>query len=104
MPLDRLQTQRFELKYLVSEETARAVRRFVSCHLKPDEFASTLPDNAYPVHSLYLDSPGLTTYQAVQAGEKNRYKLRIRYYTDQKRLTMISRLSGYAPKFRASRL
>jgi hypothetical protein len=83
MPTDRLQTQRFELKYLVSEETARSIRRFVSCHLKPDEFAANLPDYAYPVHSLYLDSPDLTTYQAVQCGEKNRFKLRIRYYSEQ---------------------
>jgi hypothetical protein len=32
------------------------------------------------VHSLYLDSPDLRTYQDVQKGEKNRFKLRIRYY------------------------
>jgi len=82
MATDRAQTQRFELKYLVKEETALAIRRFVSCYLKPDEFAATLPNYSYPVHSLYLDSPDLTTYQAVQCGEKNRYKLRIRYYSD----------------------
>lgn len=82
MASDRLQTQRFELKYLVTEDTARAVRQFVRCHLKPDEFAANLPDNAYPVHSLYLDSPDLMTYQAVQCGEKNRFKLRIRYYSE----------------------
>lgn len=82
MALDRLQTQRFELKYLVREETAREIRRFVSCHLKPDDFASRFPNNSYPVHSLYLDSPDLATYQAVQCGEKNRFKLRIRYYSD----------------------
>ena len=82
MPADRLQTQRFELKYLVKEETALAIRRFVSCYLKPDEFAASLPNYSYPVHSLYLDSPDLFTYQAVQCGEKNRFKLRIRYYSD----------------------
>jgi hypothetical protein len=82
MATDRLQTQRFELKYLVKEETAQAIRRFVSCYLKPDEFAANLPNNSYPVHSLYLDSSDLTTYQAVQSGEKNRFKLRIRYYSD----------------------
>ena len=80
MATDRLQTQRFELKYLVSEETALAIRRYVSCFLKPDEFAATQKDFSYPVHSLYLDSPDLATYQAVQNGEKNRFKLRIRYY------------------------
>src|SRR5688572_19092499 len=82
MAKDRLQTQRFELKYLIKEETAQAIRRFISCYLKPDDFAATLPNYSYPVHSLYLDSPDLTTYQAVQCGEKNRYKLRIRYYSD----------------------
>ena len=83
MSSDRLQTQRFELKYLVNEATALTVRRFVSCYLKPDEFAAGRSDSAYPVHSLYLDSPDLATYQAVQCGEKNRFKLRIRYYTSE---------------------
>jgi hypothetical protein len=82
MATDKLQTQRFELKYLVREETACAVRQHLRSYLKPDEFAATFPDNAYPVHSLYLDSPDLVTYQAVQTGEKNRFKLRVRYYSD----------------------
>lgn len=82
MAIDRLQTQRFELKYLVREEKALAIRRYLSCYLKPDEFAANRPNFSYPVHSLYLDSADLTTYQAVQCGEKNRFKLRIRYYRD----------------------
>ena len=82
MATDRMQSQRFELKYVVPERTALAIRRFVSCYLKPDEFAASLPNHSYPVHSLYLDSEELTTYQAVQCGEKNRFKLRIRYYSD----------------------
>lgn len=82
MLTDRLQTQRFELKYLVREDTAVALRQFVRCYLKPDDFAAGMPGFAYPVHSLYLDSPDLMTYQAVQCGEKNRFKLRIRYYGD----------------------
>ncbi|MBL9198919.1 MAG: polyphosphate polymerase domain-containing protein [Opitutaceae bacterium] len=81
MAANRFQHQRFELKYLVTEERALALRRFVSCHLKPDDFAASLPNYSYPVHSLYLDSPQLTTYQAVQTGEKNRFKLRVRHYT-----------------------
>lgn len=81
MANQRFQHQRFELKYLVTEERALAIRRFVSCHLKPDDFAAARPDYSYPVHSLYLDSPDLMTYQAVQSGEKNRFKLRLRHYT-----------------------
>src|SRR4051812_34330431 len=82
MSPDRAQLQRFEMKYLVSERTAVAVRQFLRAYMHPDEFAASLPDNAYPVHSTYLDSSDLSTYQAVSAGEKNRFKLRIRYYGD----------------------
>jgi hypothetical protein len=82
MPADRIQLQRFELKYVVSEATALAARQFVRCYLKPDEFAANAANYSYPVHSVYLDSPELETYHAVQAGDKNRFKLRIRYYSD----------------------
>jgi hypothetical protein len=80
---DKAQRTRREIKYLVREETALAVRSFVSCYLEPDEFAVGRVDNSYPVHSLYLDSNNLDTYKAsfVQ-GMRNRFKLRIRYYDD----------------------
>lgn len=74
------QTQRFELKYLVNEAQTRAMRQFVRCHLKPDEFASRSSDYAYPVHSLYLDSPDLALYGATEDGDRNRFKLRVRFY------------------------
>src|ERR1051325_11441766 len=79
---EKLQLQRFELKYLVREELALAVRRFVSGYLEIDEFGATRPNLSYPVHSLYLDSDGLTTYWHTINGNKNRYKLRLRYYDD----------------------
>lgn len=82
MSADRIQTQRFEIKYLVSESTAQSVRDYVRSYLKPDDFAAKLPNFSYPVHSLYLDSPDLATYQAVRFDHKNRFKLRIRYYQD----------------------
>jgi hypothetical protein len=83
MAVDRAQRSRREIKYLVREDTALAVRAFVSCYLEPDEFAVGRVDNSYPVHSLYLDSNNLDTYKAsfVQ-GMRNRFKLRIRYYDD----------------------
>ena len=83
MKEDKAQRSRREIKYLIREETALAVRAFVSCYLEPDEFALGKIDNSYPVHSLYLDSNGLDTFRAsfVQ-GMRNRFKLRIRYYDD----------------------
>ena len=75
-----MQLQRLELKYRIREELALAVRDFVSSYLEVDEFGATRPNLSYPVHSLYLDSPGLTTFENTINGNKNRYKLRIRFY------------------------
>ncbi|MCH8487903.1 MAG: polyphosphate polymerase domain-containing protein [Candidatus Cyclonatronum sp.] len=77
---DNLQKQRFEFKYHLESHTALAVRDFVSSYLELDAFGATQPNYSYPVHSLYLDSPNLKTYYDTINGERNRYKLRIRYY------------------------
>jgi len=78
--VDRAQRERREIKYLIPEERALEVRSYVSSYLEPDEFAAGRPANSYDVHSLYLDSDDLMTYRAVVDGERNRFKLRIRYY------------------------
>src|SRR5688500_3916015 len=80
MSQDKLQAQRFELKYIIAEEAALAVRDFVSSYLEIDEFGATLPKFSYPVHSLYLDSPDMKLYSATINGDKNRFKLRLRFY------------------------
>jgi hypothetical protein len=80
MSQDRMQLQRLELKYQISEEKALAIRDFVSTYLEVDEFGATRPNLSYPVHSLYLDSPGLATFHHTINGNKNRFKLRIRFY------------------------
>jgi hypothetical protein len=82
MAADRLQLQRLELKYLISEDTALAVREFVRAYLAVDEFGANKPNYSYAIHSLYLDSDDLRTYWETINGNKNRYKLRIRYYDD----------------------
>lgn len=81
MAIDRMQAQRFELKYLISEETALKVRDFVSCHLDLDEYGVAKPHLSYDVHSLYLDSDTLRTYWDTINGNRNRFKLRIRFYS-----------------------
>lgn len=78
--LDRLQKQRFEYKYLVSEQVALGVRDFVSSYLELDEYGGTQPNLSYPVHSLYLDSPDLALYRNTINGDRNRFKLRVRFY------------------------
>ncbi len=83
MAEDKLQASRFELKYVIPEHTAFAVRDFVAGYLDIDEFGATQPNYSYPVHSLYLDSPNLSTFRWTINGDKNRYKLRLRFYDNQ---------------------
>lgn len=79
---DRMQAQRFERKYFITERQALQVREFVSGYLQPDEYSAGRTDGAYEVHSLYLDSDELATYWATVHCEKKRFKLRVRYYDD----------------------
>lgn len=82
MARDRMQRQRFEQKYMLEEEKALAIREYVAAHLELDENGVGKPQYSYPVHSLYLDSPELTTFWSTINGDKNRYKLRLRFYND----------------------
>jgi hypothetical protein len=75
--------QRFELKYLVPEAIIGAMRDYLQCYLVLDDFGVGKPNYSYPVHSLYLDTDDLKTHHAGQNGDKNRFKLRLRYYDDQ---------------------
>jgi hypothetical protein len=76
----RYQRSRYELKYVIDGVCARRVRDFVRCHLQRDDHAIPAMRYAYPIYSLYLDSPGLTLYRQTAQAQMNRFKLRIRYY------------------------
>src|ERR1700704_1995824 len=78
----RLQQQRFELKYLVDEALTPRIRDFLGSYLELDDYGVGRPNLSYPVHSVYLDSDDLRTFQASINGAKNRFKLRLRYYDD----------------------
>ena len=77
---DRMQLQRWELKYIIPERVALSIRDFVRAYLDLDEDGATRPSLSYPVHSLYLDSEDLVLYWNTINGNKNRYKLRLRFY------------------------
>jgi hypothetical protein len=74
------QRSRFELKYLIDEACAARVRDFVRSYLRRDKHAIPEMRYAYPIYSLYLDGPGLMLYHATAQAQKNRFKLRVRYY------------------------
>ncbi len=83
MASDRLQHQRYELKYLVDRDKALRIREWVQGYLEVDEYSSLQPGLSYPTLSLYLDSDRLDTYWHAVNGNRNRFKLRLRYYDDQ---------------------
>lgn len=68
------------MKYIIPEALALAARDFISSYLEVDEFGATQPNLSYPVHSLYLDSDDFALHQSTINGNKNRYKLRLRFY------------------------
>ena len=80
MAEDKLQSQRLELKYLITEDTAARIQDYVSSFLEVDEYGLNRPGYSYPVHSLYLDSDDMRTYWETINGTKNRFKLRLRFY------------------------
>jgi hypothetical protein len=82
MKPDRLQLQRHELKYAITESVAQMARDFVRAHLVLDENGVENPLLSYAVHSIYLDSHDFKLCQQTLSGEKNRYKLRMRFYDD----------------------
>jgi len=76
----RLQSSRFEFKYVIDESLVRPLRDFARSYLTTDEHADPAQNHEYEVCSLYLDSPTLTLCRATMQGHKNRFKLRIRFY------------------------
>lgn len=77
---DRMQRQRFELKYVLDESTALGIRDFVKTHLDLDEAGAGNPDYSYRVNSIYLDSDGLYIFWDWVNANRNRFKLRMRFY------------------------
>jgi SPX domain protein involved in polyphosphate accumulation len=75
-------TNRYELKFLIEESCARGVRDFVRSRMVHDPHAQPAMAGSYANFSLYLDGPELPLYSATMQGQKNRYKLRLRYYDD----------------------
>jgi hypothetical protein len=83
MASERLQHQRFELKYRVPEAKALRIRDFVQGYLALDEYGALQASLSYPTLSLYLDSDRLDSHWHAINGNRNRFKLRLRYYDDQ---------------------
>ncbi|MHC4624613.1 MAG: VTC domain-containing protein [Planctomycetota bacterium] len=80
--LDGMLRCRYELKYHINESKAEAVERFIRPYLHLDHYCKLRPSGTYPIATLYLDSADLRLCRQTLEGNKNRFKLRIRSYTD----------------------
>jgi len=80
--VDRTLGCRHELKYLISEAKAEAISEFIKPFVPVDRYSKLQPHGFYPIVSLYLDSDDLLLCKESLSGKKNRFKLRIRSYSD----------------------
>jgi SPX domain protein involved in polyphosphate accumulation len=74
---------RYEMKYRISESKAAAIEHHIQQYLPKDHYSKIQPGGDYPIVSLYLDSPDLKLCKETLSGKKNRFKLRIRSYSDE---------------------
>jgi hypothetical protein len=82
-PVDRTLFCRHEIKYRIYESQAAAIEEFIRPYLQLDRYSKLRRDRQYPIVSLYLDSENLLLCKQTLRGHKNRFKLRIRSYTDE---------------------
>lgn len=81
--VDRTLFCRHEIKYRITESKAAAVEQFIRPYLQLDRYSKLRRDRSYPIVSLYLDAENLLLCKQTLTGQKNRFKLRIRSYTDE---------------------
>lgn len=73
---------RREFKYLIDDEMAERIRRYISGICTIDPYAQKT--GSYLIDTLYLDTPRLDLYHATVEDSGDRYKLRIRGYPSAK--------------------
>ena len=80
---DRTFWWRHELKYRITESQAASIEHYIRPYLPLDRYSKLQGGGSYPIVSLYLDSEDLQLCRESMTGVKNRFKLRIRGYTDE---------------------
>ena len=77
----KLHFQRYEFKYHIPTQFADKLVPALLKYMDFDPHVKGNKDNAYEVHSIYLDSPNLKNYHEKIEGDLFRKKLRMRSYT-----------------------
>lgn len=97
--------QRYELKYVIDEETAEGIKRAIRGYFSPDKHIPP-KERGYIVNNLYFDTPNFRFYWDVQLRQYRRSKPRIRYYgtspDDMLWLELKNRIGSVIWKYRRS--
>ncbi len=80
--VDRTLRSRYECKYIISDAMAEKVRKLIRPFVVDDDFGNGPEGEGYAVNSLYLDTFDHRLLWQGLTGVKNRFKLRIRTYSD----------------------
>jgi len=81
--VDKVMSCRHEMKYVVTESQAAAMAPFITQYIEMDRYCKLQRGGIYPICSLYLDNRDWRLCNESITGVKNRFKLRIRSYTDE---------------------
>ncbi|MCP4712922.1 MAG: polyphosphate polymerase domain-containing protein [Planctomycetes bacterium] len=95
--------KRYELKYLLDQETAAQLRLDLTPHMQKDPFCRQ--SDGYLVNSLYFDSPDFEFFSQKIEGQRYRHKIRLRTYgqsTDKIYLEMKKKINNCIHKNRAA--
>lgn len=83
----KLHFQRFEFKYLITQEIEEEIRKRIAPYVKSDPFVEGSSDGMYEVFSLYYDNPSFYYYQQKMDGVQRRKKVRLRTYRNKGQFT-----------------
>jgi SPX domain protein involved in polyphosphate accumulation len=99
-------TSRFECKYILPLDRVPEIRAEILPFVEPDRHARHLANYRYTISSLYLDSADLLTFRMTDQGIRNRFKLRVRSYSDEPSLPVFfevkKRVDGIVRKWRCA--
>jgi len=73
---------RYEIKYLISDELAAQIREHIAPYTEVDPYAAERPEQQYTVRSIYFDTSRFDFYYDKIDGLKIRKKLRLRVYNE----------------------
>lgn len=74
--------ERREYKFLIDRETAAKLRAAIAPFCRLDPYAAASPTRTYAIDTLYFDTPDLRLFWANDLEQVDRFKLRVRGYTD----------------------